>query len=109
VFRTERLWRFFGLGIVGSIQTHVGGATFGAVGFGLAGVSTQSVAGWQRSPIQAWSGLSGAGSVRPGCGGMSAWAGAVSFFSTSLRGKWGKRFRTLEFFEFFFFFFFFLR
>jgi hypothetical protein len=64
------------------------------------------VAGWQRSPIQAWSGLSGAGSVRPGCGGMSAWAGAVSFFSTSLRGKWGKRFRTLEFFEFFFFFFF---
>jgi hypothetical protein len=61
---------------------------------------------WQRGPVQvlaAWSGLGGVGGVRLGCGGgvVRIWAGAVSLFSTSLRGKWGKRSSvstTLEFF-----------
>jgi len=38
---------------------------------------------WQRGPVRAlaaWSGLGGAGGVQPGCGRMSTWAGAVSFF-----------------------------
>jgi hypothetical protein len=84
----------FGLGSVGSIQTHVRGATFGAVGFGLAGVPTRSVAAGPLRALEAWSGLGGAGGVRPGCGGMS------------LKGKWGKRSgvsTTIEIFEFFFF------
>jgi len=78
---------------------------FGAVGFGLAGVPTQSMAAGPLRALAAWSGLGGADGVRAGCGGMSAWAGAVSFFSTSLRGKWGKRSgvsTAIEIFEFFF-------
>jgi hypothetical protein len=49
---------------------------FGAVGFGLAGVLTRSVVTGPLRALAAWSGLGGAGGVRPGCGGMSAWAGA---------------------------------
>jgi hypothetical protein len=41
----------FGLGGAGSIQTHVGGATFGAVGFGLSGVPTRSVAAWSSTGV----------------------------------------------------------
>lgn len=56
------------------MQTHVGGATFGAVGFGLAGVLTQSVAAGPLRALAAWSGLGGAGVVWPGrCRRRPAW------------------------------------
>jgi hypothetical protein len=60
---------FSDLGIAGSVQTHVGGV---GVAWLWRRVSTWSVA--------AWSGLGGAGGVRPGCGGadlgrgFSAWS-----------------------------------
>jgi hypothetical protein len=92
VFRTERLWRFFGLGIVGSIQTHVGGATFGGFGVGLAvAACSDLISGSVVRYERWWRGLTWPVPAAFGLAIMvRIWAGVVSLFSTCLRGKWGK-------------------
>jgi hypothetical protein len=94
VFRPGRcgparaLVAFSDLGGAGSLQTHVGG-----VGVGLVVAASSDPVGGSVVQYGRW--RRGLAWTVPAESGLAVvvriWAGVVSLFSTSLRGKWGKR------------------